>query len=271
MMIKVSELKKRGIKVVVGDLLSNGKVINDDWKNILNHFDVEDLYVTEFAPRKNTGDIPVYGNVMVEATLESGEVVDRHAIDLVWKDTGDDGQIISWIPSMKHLVDDVKLSIRAESDKVTQREISDHIASIPFSQKGVVIDRVEAAITTLTGMDYTFNGGTHWKPPLGVKPVFTQAMVDSGELPPVGSFVLVNGNQGKVITGKDCHGVIVVGSNGFWVNAYVRDISPLPTERDLTTNDLENIIASQGFLNKDNITEQMANLIYNAGYRKSDK
>lgn len=261
MMIKISELKKLGVEVAVGDVLADGTVVNGDWVDT-------DTEIKSFAPRKNSGECPVNGDVMVEATLESGEVVHRHAIDFIWKDIDDGGlvMIISWIPSMKHLVG----------------EISDHIASIPFSQKGVVIDRVEAAITTLTGMDYTFNGGTHWKPPLGVNPVFTKAMVDSGELPPIGSECMVMNKTLHSPSWERCTidfiGAFVVVYSSESCNERVASIAYdnvefklMPTERDLTTNDLENIIASQGHLNKANITEQIANLIYDAGYRKSDK
>jgi hypothetical protein len=164
------------------------------------------------------------------------------------------------------------------------------MSKAPFSQKGVAIDRVEAAITTLTGMDYTFNGGTHWKPPLGVKPVFTQAMADAGGLPPVGMKCLHTGlindyeNPFNIKDGVEVEILMSYGGgvifrcakhndNGLVVDftQNSRHFKPLPTERDVIIDDIENIIASQGFLNKDNITYQMANLIYDAGYRKSDK
>jgi hypothetical protein len=56
-----------------------------------------------------------------------------------------------------------------------------------------------SAIRTLKMLGYSDNGGQLWKPPIGKapdfitsdKPAFTQAMADAGELPPVGSKVLL--------------------------------------------------------------------------------
>ena len=348
-MIKVSELKKRGIEIVAGDTFEGGVVTMSNINMVRNHTIFGDSIITAFAPRKNTGNAPVKLGVTVMMILEDGDIMRDLSEDVEWDCTNTYPQ---WMPSMRHLIEDVECESEINqyvkddmNSKLKGFNDSDYIDGVPFWQQGPrvkdnkaaadfliskaapyyvsmsnhtddapteggaevidncysgikikdpqkilntsavsvssAIDSVDAAITTLTSMGYTFHGGTHWKPPLGVKPVFadgvrwrpvfTKKMADAGESPPVGCSVLVGDNSGKVMLSKDVHGLVVVEVKGFWLLARVSECKPLPTERDLTTSDLQDIIASQGHLSKANITDQIANLIYDAGYRKSDK
>ena len=270
-MIKVSELLKRGIKLNNLDTLYNPKSAGVRSCESVGLATLDDYYVTEFARRFiDKGERPDRGNTYVVCQLEDGEMVTKIASDVNWGG----GDITSWMPSMPHLIHDEREGRESkESVKYNHFEFATEIIKENNS--------TDAAVATVVGMGYTFHGGTQWKPPLKVKsffvegvewkPVFTQAMHDAGESPPVGSWVLAGSHKSEVVLGKDAHGIIIVEAKGFWLSVRASECEPLSTERDLITNDLQDIIASQGFLNKDNITDQIANLIYDAGYRKSDK
>ena len=287
-MIKVGELKKCGIEIIVGDRWRDG--IESDCPICTSYLEginrglYVDKLITEFAPRKNAGVEPIFNcDVDLVMTHRSGKVKEGLSEYIVWdKEEGDDF-IESWIPSMERLA--IRLGKSNQVDINSKPEgfnDSDYINGVPFSQKGIFTDRVYAAIATLKGMGYTFHGGTQWKPPLGVKPVFTKEMADAGKLPPVGSECMVINYMLHNPSWERC----VIDFIGSFKAVYSSDscsersvsmvhdnveFDPIPPERDLITSDLEDIIASQGHLNKANITDQIANLIYDAGYRKAGK
>lgn len=70
---------------------------------------------------------------------------------------------------------------------------------MPRAEIGRTYTCGDSAIATLKRLGYTWCGGELWKPPIGKKPewlndkpVFTQAMADADELPPIGSECLMN-------------------------------------------------------------------------------
>ena len=297
-MISLRKLKKLGISLAVGDKgftklgmfkvesISNGGVVNVRFSDSFSgFFDLKyknkDIVITSFAWRKHNESVqPVGDDVEIEVEWSDSEVVNNKAkyFDL---DTGHECSVGLWRPLMRYLYQGATTDTgeplgKAQKELAAKRESemimgNDYIGGVPFYQKGVVIDSVDAAVATLKGLGYTFHGGEQWKPPLVVKPVFTKEMADAGELPPVGSMVLCKDFEVEVVLGDDNLGVMVVSSKGTWHKVSKHDIRPILTERDIITNDMQDIISSQGHLHVGNITQQMADLLYDAGYRKSDK
>jgi len=297
-MISLRKLKKLGISLAVGDKgftklgmfkvesISNGGVVNVRFSDSFSgFFDLKyknkDIVITSFAWRKHNESVqPVGDDVEIEVEWSDSEVVNNKAkyFDL---DTGHECSVGLWRPLMRYLYQGATTDTgeplgKAQKELAAKRESemimgNDYIGGVPFYQKGVVIDSVDAAVATLKGLGYTFHGGEKWKPPLVVKPVFTKEMADAGELPPVGSMVLCKDFEVEVVLGDDNLGVMVVSSKGTWHKVSKHDIRPILTERDIITNDMQDIISSQGHLHVGNITQQMADLLYDAGYRKSDK
>ena len=297
-MISVIELKKLGISLAVGDKgftklgtfkvesISNDGIVNVRFiESFIGFFNLKyknkDIVITSFAWRKHNESVqPVGDDVEIEVEWSDSEVVNNKAkyFDL---DTGHECSVGLWRPLMRYLYQGATTDTgeplgKAQKELAAKRESemimgNDYIGGVPFYQKGVVIDSVDAAVATLKGLGYTFHGGEQWKPPLVVKPVFTKEMADAGELPPVGSMVLCKDFEVEVVLGDDNLGVMVVSSKGTWHKVSKHDIRPILTERELITNDMQDIISSQGHLHIGNITQQMADLLYDAGYRKSDK
>ena len=297
-MISVIELKKLGISLAVGDKgftklgtfkvesISNDGIVNVRFiESFIGFFNLKyknkDIVITSFAWRKHNESVqPVGDDVEIEVEWSDSEVVNNKAkyFDL---DTGHECSVGLWRPLMRDLYQGATTDTgeplgKAQKELAAKRESemimgNDYIGGVPFYQKGVVIDSVDAAVATLKGLGYTFHGGEQWKPPLVVKPVFTKEMADAGELPPVGSMVLCKDFEVEVVLGDDNLGVMVVSSKGTWHKVSKHDIRPILTERELITNDMQDIISSQGHLHIGNITQQMADLLYDAGYRKSDK
>jgi len=176
----------------------------------------------------------------------------------------------------QYVKDDMNSKLKGFND-------SDYINGVPFYQKGVVTDSVDAAVATLKGLGYTFHGGEQWKAPPEKKPEYTRIMHVNREKPPVGSVILIKHKESlsefdEVVVKAVTNEYIIVScaankhaitEQHFYISSM--EIKPTPTERELVTNDMQDIISSQGHLHVGNITQQMADLLYDAGYRKSDK
>ena len=310
-MISLRKLKKLGISLAVGDKgftklgmfkvesISNGGVVNVRFSDSFSgFFDLKyknkDIVITSFAWRKHNESVqPVGDDVEIEVEWSDSEVFNNKAkyFDL---DTGHECSVGLWRPLMRDLYQGATTDTgeplgKAQKELAAKRESemimgNDYIGSNEFIEDAKKMmsmntsakvedetNRTYAAVTTLKALGYTFDGGEQWKPPLVVKPVFTKEMADAGELPPVGSMVLCKDFEVEVVLGDDNLGVMVVSSKGTWHKVSKHDIRPILTERDIITNDMQDIISSQGHLHVGNITQQMADLLYDAGYRKSDK
>ena len=319
-MISLRKLKKLGISLAVGDKgftklgmfkvesISNGGVVNVRFSDSFSgFFDLKyknkDIVITSFAWRKHNESVqPVGDDVEIEVEWSDSEVFNNKAkyFDL---DTGHECSVGLWRPPMRDLYQGATTDTgeplgKAQKELAAKRESemimgNDYIGGVPFYQKGVVIDSVDAAVATLKGLGYTFHGGEQWKPPLGKtpyiakgvewKPVFTKEMADAGGLPPVGSVILIKHKESlkefdEVLVKAVTNEYIIVScaankhaitEQHYYISSM--EIKPTPTERELITNVMQGIISSQGHLHIGNITQQMADLLYDAGYRKSDK
>lgn len=109
------------------------------------------------------------------------------------------------------------------------------------------------------------------------KPVFTQAMADAGELPPVGMLVQIkslNDPSPCFINGS----VIHVMHGEVWYRDDKRGncitftdklmFKPIKTEREKAIDEMQEVVCSQGFLAKMDVSFGIAEEIYNANYRK---
>ena len=61
-----------------------------------------------------------------------------------------------------------------------------------------------------------------------VKPIYTQAMFDAGELPMVGMMY----QGGEIIKGRDRGDMFVIEEHGYWILANLDDIKPINTDED---------------------------------------
>lgn len=144
---------------------------------------------------------------------------------------------------------------------------SDYIGGVPFYQKGAFTDSVDAAISTLKGMGYTFNGGALWKPPLGKmpesfedKPVFTQEMAEGGELPMMGARFRV-GHEYTCVGCTTGGSVIGEGDDGQLYCFHAHQCLPILTERDRAITEMLELDLWA-------TDREFAEAVYDAGYRK---
>ncbi len=103
------------------------------------------------------------------------------------------------------------------------------------------------------------------------KPVFTQAMADAGELPPVGSRYTASSSEfTSVAHGNNAVDDALVGKtdSGFiWIHSQ-DECKPIKTEREKAIDEIQDVVCSQGFLSKMDVSFGIAEEIYNANYRK---
>lgn len=99
-----------------------------------------------------------------------------------------------------------------------------------------------AAVKTLEGLNYTYHGAELWRPPLGKcpkhianHPIYTREMHERGELPPVGSEVIVSFDSKPSIvvsSEPDDNGMIVTKFDGEYLITCIDVVKPLPTPAD---------------------------------------
>lgn len=99
------------------------------------------------------------------------------------------------------------------------------------------------------------------------KPVFTQAMADAGELPPVGSEVNYIQSDGLVIAGPDCNDAFIILDDGEFEIVHYAHLKPIDTRtpKQKAVDELTLCILSAP-VTIDSIG--MAKMLYDAGYRK---
>jgi hypothetical protein len=112
-----------------------------------------------------------------------------------------------------------------------------------------------------------------------IKPVFTQAMADAGELPPVGSDFLHAKKVVTCLSVSDYDGGVVtfayndrdgqeVDIDCCWNNdSWVQPIDTR-TPKQKSVDAIQEVICSQGWLSKERVSKEIAEKLYDAGYRK---
>lgn len=110
------------------------------------------------------------------------------------------------------------------------------------------------------------------------KPIFTQAMADAGGLPPVGSlFIDLDYNENKQVLALAHHLSKVVYASDYddvsqvdYFHADQYCCRPLDTrtDREKAIDEIQDVVVSQGFLSRQKASKEIAEKIYDAGYRK---
>ena len=220
-MIPISYVKSI-TPLVMGDVVmtKGGAIVTinsggEDW----NETDkADDLWwLKSFADRPNTGKQPVGDDLFVDVVTGVNNPRPADASDFQYWWT--DGTIKTWKPNHAAMLADYKKTqepkeqrcgdehpIRPIHDPDSYMHREEQIGSYVPTKISLFTPEA-AAKETLKNLDYTYNGGQLWKPPIGKipsfiadKPVFTQAMKDAGELPPIGCEVEYNtASRGDVI------------------------------------------------------------------------
>ena len=175
-MVTVADVKKymgEGFEFVAGDIVTDGCkeiVMTAVMANAANYCNSNisalQYRMSGFCLRRNKGIQPVGDDVLVMAVdRKCGEYLDHEpkASSLDWSLGGMDGDVISWRPCLKWIAEQV------EKD-----------SAVEINLTGTDNERMEQF------MDM------HKEASEKVKPVFTQAMADDRELPPVGSEVCLS-------------------------------------------------------------------------------
>ena len=169
-MIKLGLVKKFGIELVSGDMVTSSDksgsaaMISRTASTYFNGVGTEDYRrVESFAPRLISDGIPtsIGGDVLLEITNGNGLVLYISARNVAWH------AWTTWRPSMEWLV-------QQSADK-------------PVTYKDDTQQFWEDVQVDLHNVTYVPEGFVRSSAPESAKPIFTQAMADAGELPPVGS------------------------------------------------------------------------------------
>lgn len=162
-MIKLSLVKKFGIKLVSGDSFEGIRILMNLANTINNSDDYNEVCVESFATRLISDGIPtsIDGDVVLEVANWVGTKCNISARNVVWH------AWVTWRPSMEWLV-------QQYADKpVTYKDDTHHFG------EDVQVD--------LHNVTYVPEGFVRSSAPESAEPIFTQAMADAGELPPVGA------------------------------------------------------------------------------------
>lgn len=173
-MLTVKEFKDLGVEFVEGDKRSSstyrhgGVVMTDELARNTNLRDGVDIEViTSFAWRTNTGVKPrLVGEI--EVTWQNDEVEVINASDYPWS-LSESIHIVKWRPLL-------------EQSKKSAYDVDAHVSG-DKSKGGVIPNNILGQMHEVDKRETIAPN----------KPVFTQAMADAGELPPVGSEFLHNG------------------------------------------------------------------------------
>lgn len=249
-MIKVSELKKLGIDVIVGDQTENGPVTLSNINIVNNHLSFGDAVITKFAPRTNNGVRPaVHDSILLDVLLVDHAIMTSHVRDIVWgftpKGDDDDRDVVNWKPNVESVV---KRALEAEC-KCVKNDInkyvkddmnSDYINGVPFYQKGFGVP---------------------------APPVFTHKMANNDELPPIGSMYMTNGGEYTcIVHGDNGDNGVSVGKTdkGFVWTHGLDECKPVRTEREKAIDHMALFIPLHNSEDKQIIAEAL----YDEGYRK---
>lgn len=243
-MYTVKEWRYIGVKFIVGDVITHieceDETLDDIDCSILNGESVCDenlnARIKSFAPRKNTGAQPVPDGVMVDFKCQNDDqwIKGCSAYMTDWS------RVTQWKPSLKQPL--LESRIQTESPE-------EHEAFEAMEKKQSPYD-VSAD-----------------------NPVFTQAMADAGELPPVGAKVLYTTTEyqeGKssIEVGVWYHCTVIAYHNGFvWTSdnglrgLHATKFKPIQSPREKAIDEMFTDAGVQG----SNIAFVR---LYKANYRK---
>ncbi len=219
--MNVKDFKDAGGRLTVGDKVKPS--LNPDW-----HVSDDDI-IEEFAWRDNTGVKPgFYGEV--ELMEVGGHTGLKHSSCVNWAITpqGGDANIYLWRPHLP----------KVES-------LQDTIDNIDNNFDATMVDGViKVKPKSPYDVDAHVSGQSRCVQ-VDVKPIFTQAMADAGELPTYGMMVLVNDfgvNKGesKVKYCSDNFLVVTHAGDSFETCYSVPDVKfkPIQTEREKAIEDV---------------------------------
>lgn len=256
-MIKVSDVKKimgEGFEFVERDLVTDAKdgeiyteATNRGFCHAINTHDLyDDEFITEFAPRPNTGVQPVGDDVVVEVVIERELIIEKliptthtstrslPASNIAWDSKG----IISWKPCIKWLTE--------QSNIKTEEEIQ-AMGKSPYDVSAHCSDESKPEARAL--IDEPIDG--YWQVYHGEE--WTTCI----------RFGLdIHGNQAYQLSGGEFRGEF----NADPEESAFR-IKPIPTARDKAIN----MIAHEIDINHGMTSRQMAAVIYDAELLKEVK
>ena len=210
----VGDFKKAGLVFIDGDIGDGYKVGLAQSFSAYNIWD--NCIPKSFAWRENTGVMPEFKGYMELKTL-CGDVIlssDFEVID--WELTEDDRDIIKWRPALDqtektpsarqlapHITDGKKAMARMRDDEAflnnllatniskqsAQPKKSAYDVDAHVSGEKLAIDQLKYDAEKFPGIVQVNDDA--------IKPVFTQAMADAGEFPPVGIEVIFHEKTGS--------------------------------------------------------------------------
>ena len=222
-MIKLSLVKKFGIELVAGDVLlledgsPSGHIIAAATaKNFNKRDEAGARVITSFTPRLISDGIPtsIDGDVVLELSDGKGLVSFLSARNAAWH------VWTTWRPSMEWLVQ------QAADKPVTYKDNTQHfgedVLKVPSDRMREALKEADDISKGFTSrcvvMPFQDGYSVGYKLPSEStsshepsKPIFTQAMADAGELPPVGSLYLDDDGQVCSCLGYACNSNIIVG------------------------------------------------------------
>lgn len=289
----VGDFKKAGL-VFVGDDKLRSETNNHDSDEIcmsrcwLGHgiyrgfLEVSDCYfankewvISSFAWRENTGVKPEFKgliDVLVGDDKNSEQFNCINASDLVW-DTNPLSRVIKWCPSLnqpQQWPDNSRMDIISQNGNDglhydnTAQQVEALAVKQPTEKMKFALDEVDEISAKV----------------INDKPIFTQAMADNGELPPVGSLVDVIGRNGvelfygegeincEVLAHVENTAVIKMGYGLGCFSSDALKASDTRTGREKSIDEIQDVVVSQGFLSRQKVSKEIAEKIYDAGYRK---
>lgn len=204
----ISDFKKAGLKFVEGDVIrpfegGKSETVSLNVAHHINHAHApsgmwDDWHVTSFAPRaNNTGNKPVFtGEIICETN--SGQVYPPLKANMfIWTQTERSDCAKCWWPVLNSKAGESQIKTETPEEKLA-------LDAVQMKARGT-----EVILTTVTGnsnlgIEHKETSRFHLsnnQPQVSnevdenkknAKSVFTQAMADAGELPPVGSECLLH-------------------------------------------------------------------------------
>jgi len=185
-MIPISYVKSI-TPLVVGDICVNVKtheefkIADHDHEISINEYEFDffnSIYLKSFEDRPNTGKQPV--GVGVDVVINNGSKNKDKAASFIWN-VEYTSSITKWQPNHAAMLSDYKKTQELKEGETIRAVYSSLPRTMhPQYDLGSPLDRPS---------DGQCNGKIDTE---DAKPVFSQAMADAGELPPVGSLILVD-------------------------------------------------------------------------------
>jgi hypothetical protein len=234
----VKEFKAAGLVFEGEDIVSANDNCNVTVKNVFLSL-IGHATVKSFAWRTNAGDKPEFNGVM----------------DIGW----DDGSVT--LASFAH--PKFKLSMPAGLRVAKWRP---HLAQSKPSKPYDFAEHVSGMFKDIKNTEFKIHEDSEIATP---KPVFTQAMADAGEFPPVGSKVNYLRSSGSVVVGPDCDGSFVILDDGEFEVVHQSHLKPIDTrtEKEKAVADMLKCTIRKS-TNLTSLKLFDAEMLYDAGYRK---